>query len=64
MKYMKWIVGISIGAILGFSYWYFIGCTSNTCPITSSPTISSIYGAVMGVLLMNTLTGKPSKGDG
>jgi hypothetical protein len=64
MNYIKWIIGISIGAILGFSYWYFIGCNSNTCTITSSPTNSTLYGALMGFLLMNTFTGKTSKDDG
>ncbi|MCK6620928.1 MAG: hypothetical protein HUU32_06205 [Calditrichaceae bacterium] len=39
------------GALLGFGYYYFIGCNTGTCPITSSPYISTAYGAVMGVLL-------------
>lgn len=39
------------GALLGFAYYYFIGCNAGTCPITSSPYISTAYGAVMGVLL-------------
>ncbi|MEO5601520.1 MAG: hypothetical protein ABIR06_11405 [Cyclobacteriaceae bacterium] len=25
MQHIKWIIGIAVGAILGFSYWYFIG---------------------------------------
>ncbi len=39
------------GAALGFSYYYFIGCNTGTCPISSDPTISTLYGSVMGVLL-------------
>lgn len=64
MQYIKWIIGIAAGAILGFSYWYYIGCTSDTCAITSSPTNSTIYGALMGVLLANTFSGKRNKRDG
>jgi hypothetical protein len=38
------------GAIVGWSYWYYVGCASGSCPITSSPTVSTVYGALMGVL--------------
>jgi hypothetical protein len=40
-----------IGAAAGFAYYYFIGCNSGTCPITSNPYISTTYGAAMGLLL-------------
>jgi hypothetical protein len=39
------------GAFLGFGYYYFIGCQSGTCPITSNPYISTAYGTVFGLLL-------------
>ena len=39
------------GALAGFAYYYFIGCSTGTCPITSSPYISTAYGAVIGLLL-------------
>jgi len=38
------------GAALGFAYYYFIGCASGTCPITSNPYISTAYGALLGTL--------------
>lgn len=53
MGKFKWIIGISVGAALGFAYWYFIGCDAGTCAITSSPVNSTIYGSLMGVLLIN-----------
>ncbi|MDD4293760.1 MAG: DUF6132 family protein, partial [Bacteroidales bacterium] len=31
----------------------FIGCESGSCPITSSPLNSSIYGALLGALLLS-----------
>lgn len=52
-------VGALLGASAGFLYWYFIGCSSGTCPITSSPVVSSIWGAVMGGLILDMF--KPKK---
>ena len=40
-----------LGGIAGFSYYYFVGCASGTCAITSSPINSTIYGILMGGLL-------------
>ncbi len=51
---MLWAGGIILGATAGYMYWYFIGCVSGTCPITSSPVNSTLYGSVMGGLLVNT----------
>ena len=45
------LAGILTGAIGGYLYYYFIGCTSGSCVITSRPLNSTIYGAVMGGLL-------------
>ena len=39
------------GGSLGYAYYRFIGCASGTCPITSNPYISTIYGAVMGYMM-------------
>lgn len=47
------IAGIIAGAIGGYLYYYFVGCSSGTCPITSKPLNSSLYGAVMGGLLFS-----------
>lgn len=47
------IAGILIGSIAGFLYWWFIGCESGTCPISSSPYISTLYGAILGGLLFS-----------
>jgi len=40
-----------IGALGGYAYYYFVGCSSGTCPITSNPWISTAYGAGMGLIL-------------
>ncbi len=46
--------GIMAGAIAGYAYYYFIGCASGTCAITSNPLNSTAYGAIMGGLLLTT----------
>lgn len=48
---MRYLIGAIIGALLGFAYYKFIGCSTGTCPITSKPLNASIYGAVMGLLV-------------
>lgn len=50
-KFLKKIsLGIILGGAVGFAYYYFIGCKSGTCAITSSPVNSTLYGVVLGVL--------------
>ena len=39
------------GGAAGFAYYYFVGCASGSCPITSNPYISTAYGAVTGIVL-------------
>lgn len=52
-KHILKIVGAILGAIGGYAYYYFVGCAGGTCPITSNPYISVIYGAFMGYLLLD-----------
>ena len=42
------ILGLIFGAIVGYLYYHFEGCSSGTCPITSKPLNSTLYGALMG----------------
>jgi hypothetical protein len=53
-KYYLTLIGIMIGAIAGYIYWQQVGCLSGSCAITSSPVNSTLYGALMGGLLLNT----------
>lgn len=52
-KHILKIAGITVGMIGGYLYYYFIGCQSGGCPITSNPYISIVYGAVLGYLLFD-----------
>jgi len=47
------IIGVLAGGIGGFAYYHFIGCASGTCPITSNPYISIVYGALLGYLFLD-----------
>lgn len=47
------ISGIIAGAAGGFLYYYYVGCASGTCAITSNPFNSTAYGALMGGLLFS-----------
>ncbi|MCA6435187.1 MAG: hypothetical protein IM600_13255 [Bacteroidetes bacterium] len=49
------VIGAILGAIGGFLYYYFVGCASGTCGITSSPVNSTLYFAVLGGLIMNMI---------
>lgn len=49
---LKKILPVLGGALLGYAYYYFIGCYSGTCPITSNPYISTFYGALIAAILV------------
>lgn len=51
-----------LGAVLGFAYWYFVGCASGSCGITSVWWRSTLYGAFMGFLLSD-LSFKQTKNE-
>ncbi|HRO42720.1 MAG TPA: DUF6132 family protein [Flavipsychrobacter sp.] len=52
-KHSLTILGVFVGAIAGYFYWQQVGCSSGSCAITSNPTTSTIYSAVMGGLLFS-----------
>lgn len=52
-KIISWrlLAGILIGGIAGYAYYYFVGCNSGTCAITSNPYKSAIFGMIAGGLI-------------
>lgn len=52
LKYKANLIAIALGAIGGYMYYHFIGCSSGTCLITSKPINSTLYGAFLGNVLI------------
>ncbi len=44
----KIIAGVVIGGVLGFGYYKLVGCATGTCPLTSNPWISTLFGMLVG----------------
>lgn len=53
-KYRLGLIGVLAGGILGYAYYHFIGCSSGTCAITSKPINSTLYGMVLGYLILTS----------
>lgn len=51
-KYWLTLVGLVLGTIGGYIYYYFWGCVDG-CPIKSNAWKMMLYGAFMGGLLFN-----------
>jgi len=54
-KQILWIAG---GAAAGFAWYYFVGCATGACPISSNPYISTAYGALIGAVASWNKPGK------
>ena len=53
LKNSLFLIGAAVGGIGGYFYWLYVGCSTGTCPITSSPVMSVIWGAILGGLLLS-----------
>lgn len=45
------------GALVGLAYYYFVGCATGSCAITSNPINSMLYMGLMGWLLSGVFSG-------
>lgn len=48
---IRLIIGALGGGVLGYGLYRFVGCSTGTCPITSNPWISTIYGIITGLVI-------------
>ncbi len=49
--FLKIILGTVLGGAGGYGWYRLVGCSTGACPITSNPFISTIYGALIGLLI-------------
>ena len=47
---MKILIGVAAGAAIGFAVGHFGRCATGTCPLTSNPWVSTLVGAVIGLM--------------
>ena len=59
---VKRVLPVVAGALLGFAYYYYVGCNNGSCAISSNPYISTVYGGLIGFLLSFPSKRKKKKG--
>lgn len=55
------LAGIIAGGAGGYIYYIKIGCVSGTCPITSNPWITILWGMLLGYLLADLFIPRKKK---
>ena len=55
------LLGIALGGAAGYGYYALVGCTSGGCAITSDPFFSSLYGAIIGLVLGGWQSGQSTQ---
>jgi len=54
-KYWIVIILTITGGVGGYLYWFFVGCVSGSCPITSSWYYTFIFGIFAGYIVGDTI---------
>ncbi len=52
---LKFIIGAIVGGLVGYGLYRFVGCSTGACPMTSNPYVSTIGGAVLGLLFAGSV---------
>lgn len=52
--FWKPFLSIVAGGLLGFLYFYFVGCKAGSCAITSDPFASIAMGGLLGFLVTSS----------
>lgn len=53
---IKYLIGSILGGLVGYFVFYrLIGCSTGSCPITANPYISTVYGIILGSLIIGAL---------
>lgn len=56
-KLLIYVAGVLLGAVLGYLYYYYIGCRSGSCPLRSNPFYNIVLGSLIGYLIIDVLYG-------
>lgn len=51
LRYLLMAALVLTGAVGGYLYYRLKGCADGTCPLSSNPVISTLYGGAIGGLL-------------
>ncbi len=60
---LKSIIGMVVGVIGGYIYYIKVGCNSGSCPITSNPWMTMLWGLLMGYLVGDMFNKEAPKKD-
>ena len=61
LKYKLIFLGVLVGAAAGYAYYYYVGCASGSCAITSNPFRSTAYGMLLGGLTFDMFKKKKTQ---
>jgi hypothetical protein len=50
-----YVIIIALGIAGGFAYYYYIGCSTGSCPLKSNPWIMMGYGGLIGYLVADLI---------
>ncbi len=45
------LAGTVIGILVGYAYFYFIGCRSGSCPLRANPYYNMLIGGLLGYIV-------------
>ncbi|HEX5101266.1 MAG TPA: DUF6132 family protein [Polyangiaceae bacterium] len=47
---LRLLLSVVVGGFVGYGYHRLVGCRTGACPITANPYVSTVYGALVGLL--------------
>jgi len=60
-SHLRTLLAGGVGAALGAAYAHFVGCSTGSCPLTSSVWRAALYGLAVGAIA--GWPGRPQRGD-
>jgi hypothetical protein len=53
---LRILTGAVAGAAPGLGWYKLVGCSTGTCPLTSNPVVSTLYGMTLGALIAGSFS--------